>query len=246
MRILRRTPLPLCVAIGLTIAASALAISSAPAAVLANCSPDGSWGTNRPDLASQVVQLVNAHRASKGLGALSISSPLQASSTWKSLHLARYGYFAHDDPAPPVGRTAYARAGDCGYGGSSWGENIAYGYGSPQAVMSGWIGSAGHRANIENPGYTTIGVGVAANSGGTLYWTQNFGNDASASPPPPPPPPPRRCRISPAAGLAATTCVTVGARAGSGDGEGRRARRRGRRTTRRSTLRRCRSVRLAR
>ncbi len=188
MRASLPTQLPLRLAIALALAAWVLTISGAPAAVLANCSPEGSWGTNRPDLASQVVELVNQHRATKGLGALSVSSPLQASSTWKSLHLAHYGYFAHDDPAPPVARSASTRAGDCGYSGSRWGENIAYGYSSPQAVMGGWLGSSGHRANIENGSFTTIGVGVATNGGGTLYWTQNFGDDAASSPTPPPPP----------------------------------------------------------
>ena len=48
---------------------------------------------------------------------------------------------------------------------------------------------AGHKANIENPNFRTTGVGVAANASGRLYWTQNFGNDSTATPPPPPPPP---------------------------------------------------------
>jgi uncharacterized protein YkwD len=185
----KRTSKPFQAAIVVSLCVLAIAVTTTPAASLADCSADGSWGTNRPDLASQVMQLVNAHRGGMGLGALSVSSPLQASSTWKSLHLAHFGYFAHDDPAPPVARSAFTRAGDCGFSGSHWGENIASGYESPQAVMNAWLGSPGHRANIENAGYTTIGVGVAANDGGTLYWTQNFGNDGGASPPPPPPPP---------------------------------------------------------
>ncbi len=76
-----------------------------------------SWGTNRTDLASQVVTLINQYRAGKGLSQLAVSSPLTASSTWKSLHMAGYGYFAHDDPAPPVARSAYQRAKDCGLRG---------------------------------------------------------------------------------------------------------------------------------
>jgi uncharacterized protein YkwD len=69
---------------------------------------------------------------------------------------------------------------DCGYEGSSWGENLALGYASPKAVVAGWLASAGHRANIENPGYTVTGVGVAASRSGRLYWTQSFGDDASS------------------------------------------------------------------
>ncbi|MCC7415692.1 MAG: hypothetical protein IT176_01015 [Acidobacteria bacterium] len=135
-----------------------------------------------------MVGLINQYRAGKGLSQLAVSQPLQASSVWKSLHMAGYGYFAHDDPAPPVGRSASQRARDCGYGGSWWGENIAWGYTSAQAVVNGWLGSSGHRANIENPNFTSTGVGVAANASGQLYWTQNFGNDTATTPPPPPPP----------------------------------------------------------
>ena len=76
-------------------------------------------------------------------------------------------------PAPPVARTAHARAIDCGYGGGPWGENIAWGYTSPQSVVNGWLGSSGHKANIENPSFTSTGVGVAANANGSLYWTQS-------------------------------------------------------------------------
>jgi uncharacterized protein YkwD/chitodextrinase len=173
----------------LALAALAAFVAAAPAGAVTNCTPTSSWGTNRTDLASQVVGLINQHRASKGLSQLTVSSPLTASSQWKSLHMAGYGYFAHDDPAPPVSRGAYQRAKDCGYSGTTWGENIAWGYTTAQAVVNGWLGSAGHRANIENASFKTIGIGVAANAVGRLYWTQNFGNDVSGTTPPPPPPP---------------------------------------------------------
>jgi uncharacterized protein YkwD len=214
----------------LAVAALALTVAvGASARSTASFSVEAGWGTNRPDLAAQVVQQVNTHRASKGLSALSVSPTLTASSVWKSLHMAGQGYFAHDDPAPPVGRGAHRRALDCGYGGSRWGENIAYGYGSPGAVMNGWLGSSGHRANIESASYTTIGVGVAQRTGGTLYWTQNFGNDASAASPPrspslpqpaaPTPPAPIAAAPSPAvtsaASIGALPAKTTRARAGS-------------------------------
>ena len=170
--------------------AATAGVAAHPAAAVTNCSASPSWGTNRGDLASQVVDLINQYRASIGLSRLSTSSPLTASSEWKSLHMASYGYFDHNDPAPPIARTAHQRALDCGYAGSWWGENIAWGYGSAQSVVNGWLGSAGHKANIENPNFSSTGVGVAANASGQLYWTQNFGNDAPSSTPSAPPPTP--------------------------------------------------------
>jgi DNA-binding cell septation regulator SpoVG len=51
----------------------------------------------------------------------------------------------------------------------SFGENIAYGYTSSQAVFQGWMGSAGHRANILRANYGTIGCARYGN-----YWVQIF------------------------------------------------------------------------
>ncbi|MBQ2931950.1 MAG: hypothetical protein IJE62_03780 [Clostridia bacterium] len=51
------------------------------------------------------------------------------------------------------------------------GENIARGQATPQAVVNGWMNSAGHRANILNASYNTIGVGYVADGN---YWTQMF------------------------------------------------------------------------
>ena len=51
------------------------------------------------------------------------------------------------------------------------GENIAMGYSSPEAVMTAWMNSAGHRANILSANFTTLGVGYVADGG---YWTQWF------------------------------------------------------------------------
>src|SRR6202011_366502 len=102
--------------------------------------------------------------------------------------MAFYNYFAHPDQAPPVARNVSDRLSACGYPASSsgWGENIAYGYSSADAVMTAWLNSPGHRANIENASFAVIGVGAAANAVGTLYWVQDFGTfDDSGAPPPP-------------------------------------------------------------
>ena len=74
--------------------------------------------------------------------------------------MAYYGYMQHDDPAPPIARLWYQRVQACGYAGSGMGENIAYGYPTPQDVMNGWLNSPGHKANIENASYRAIGVGA--------------------------------------------------------------------------------------
>jgi uncharacterized protein YkwD/chitodextrinase len=154
------------------------AVPGAPAAVAAvgDCVPSASWGAPDRALASQVIQLVNDHRTAMGLARLEPDSRLTASAEWKSLHMAANNYLAHDDPAPPVARTVAQRLEACGLPALSagWGENIAYGYPDAASVMDGWLNSPGHRANIENPNWTAIGVGVARSASGLLFWTQDF------------------------------------------------------------------------
>jgi uncharacterized protein YkwD len=176
------------------IVVSLSAPASAAAAPVGDCQAGTGWPASAPALAADVVARVNAHRSSGGLAPLAVSPTLTASAEWKARHMAQYGYMQHDDPAPPVQRTPFERMHACGYPEQAMaGENIAAGYDSPASVMEGWLGSAGHRANIERPEFQAIGVGVARSAAGTLYWAQDFGSVADAAPPPPvvpaPPPP---------------------------------------------------------
>jgi uncharacterized protein YkwD len=191
----RRTPQRL-LALAFLFAAG-LGFTLLPAAPRAHadnvCNPDSSWGTVNSGYAAQVLSLVNQHRASLGLGQLSSDAALSRSAVWKSMNMAGLNYFDHNDD--PIGRSVGQRLADCGWPSNlGWGENIAYGYATPDQVMSGWLNSPGHKANIENPSFTSIGVGVAANAQGIYYWTQDFGQGSSGGAPPPttttPPPPP--------------------------------------------------------
>ncbi len=180
--------LPRLIPVVLALVASATLAASLGRAGTGSCTPDSGWGTPKPGLADEVFSLVNQHRASLGLVELSSSGVLGDAAVWKARHMAAYGYMAHDDPAPPIARTAAERIAACGYSGGGWGENIAYGYPTAAAVMAGWLGSPGHKANIENPSFRSLGVGAAAGDG-TIYWAQDFGTaGGSASPPPQPPP----------------------------------------------------------
>jgi uncharacterized protein YkwD len=188
------------------IAASIVAVampalrSSSALGATPSCTADAAWPAPNASFAQQVVALVNQHRASIGLGALAVDGSLTDSAVWKARHMANYGYFDHSDPAPPVARDPFTRMQDCGYAaGGALGENIAAGQQTPDDVMAAWIASPGHRENIENPAFQSIGVGVAIGGPLGLYWVQDFaGGAASGSPSPPPaapappaaPPPP--------------------------------------------------------
>ncbi len=187
-------------------AATALAVPSAPRTAVGACTPGGDWPAARPALADEVLAAVNAHRATVGARPLVVSPALQAAAVWKARHMAKYGYMDHDDPAPPVARTVSQRITACGYAGSGWGENIAYGYPTAQAVMQGWLSSPGHRANIEQPGFASTGIGAAVAPGGAVYWSQTFGTSTAGTAPPPPPAPRPPAQAAPRA----TAALAVG------------------------------------
>ena len=170
------------------VAAGTLGSTATSAGAAGDCTAGSDWGTPRDDFASQTISLVNSHRATRGLRPLVVSSALQGSAVWKARHMAKYGYMAHNDPAPPVARSTGERMAACGVSGG-WGENIAAGYSTPAAVVNGWLNSAGHRANIENASFVAIGSGAAASASGQIYWAHTFSSSGGGSAPPPPPAP---------------------------------------------------------
>lgn len=139
------------------------------------CAPGPDWGTVDNAGAARFLALLNAHRTGMGLPALAPNQALTAASVWKSLHMAKYDYLDHNDPAPPEARTAFQRGLECGYG-SHIAENLAEGQDTADETMGDWLQSPGHRRNIENPGFTDVGVGVAKARDGDRYWTLDLGN----------------------------------------------------------------------
>jgi uncharacterized protein YkwD len=126
--------------------------------------------TTSSSFASQVIQLVNRQRAAAGCVALRTDSRLNQAALSHSVDMAVRDYFAHDTPE---GVTFVARDRAAGYR-QPGGENIAEGQRSPNEVMTAWMNSPGHRANILNCQFRAIGVGVYRGAAG-LYWTQDFG-----------------------------------------------------------------------
>jgi uncharacterized protein YkwD len=84
--------------------------------------------------------------------------------------MAARDFFDHTDPS---GLSPWDRAAKSGIT-SLGGENIARGQADAAAVMEAWMNSPGHRANILNCDFKTLGVGVHLGTGGP-WWTQDFG-----------------------------------------------------------------------
>ncbi|MEV4948059.1 CAP domain-containing protein [Streptomyces sp. NPDC053755] len=119
---------------------------------------------------AEVVRLVNEERAQVGCAPVRSDAELTALADSFSEDMARRGFFDHTDPD---GATPWERAEQAGISGLG-GENIARGQADAAAVMASWMASDGHRANILNCDYKTLGVGVHFADGGP-WWTQDFG-----------------------------------------------------------------------
>jgi uncharacterized protein YkwD len=183
------------------IVVSLCAPAAAAAAPVGDCQAGVGWPAALPAPATELVDRANAHRAERGVAPLAVSPTLTAAAEWKARHMAYYGYMEHDDPAPPVRRTAFQRLEACGYPGQSLtGENIAAGYDTPASVMEAWLGSPDHRANLELPEFRAIGAGVARTDQGTYYWALDLGSVADAALPPTRPPAPVTAPPPPAPG----------------------------------------------
>lgn len=132
------------------------------------CSPSGSSAYE-----SEVIQLINQARSGEGLPALTNQSQLTSAARIHSDDMACNNFFSHTSPTTG---SPFDRITAAGYSYSWAGENIGAGYPTPADVVSAWLNSAGHRANILNTNYTHIGIGYAAwpDSDYGVYWTAVF------------------------------------------------------------------------
>jgi uncharacterized protein YkwD len=125
------------------------------------------------DLENEVLRQTNAARTANKCPPLTMDKRLLAAARLHSADMAQNDYFSHtglDGEGPD------ARMKAAGYDVSGgWAENIAEGYPTPDAVMTAWLSSPGHKQNIVNCAMKSMGVGIAAGAHGALYWTQDFG-----------------------------------------------------------------------
>ncbi len=121
----------------------------------------------------QILDLTNAARKEQKLQPLAPNPTLTMLARNHSTNMAGQNKLDHTLD----GKTMVDRVRASPYVFSRVGENIAMGDGPiPIAtIFQGWMNSPGHRANILQPDFTQIGVGVAATATGRKYYTQVFG-----------------------------------------------------------------------
>ncbi len=118
-------------------------------------------------VAEEILQIVNAHRASIGKERLSFNTLANDLAYEHTLYMINQRDISHDDFDQRSDRLFTEE------NASRTGENVAYGQRSAKDVMNAWLNSSGHRKNIEGD-FTHIGIAVVKNASGVYYFTQIF------------------------------------------------------------------------
>jgi uncharacterized protein YkwD len=167
----RRILLLLVLGTGLLLSGCGLADGLSPSLSKSFQTPPGeSMTAGEHVLALQVFDLINAEREAAGLPALLWSEDAADVAYDHCVDMRVRGYISHFNPE---GLDGCRRLWEAGVNALSCAENIAHGHQTPQGVMSGLMGSPGHRANILMAGMTHVGVGVHTGAGGP-WWTMDF------------------------------------------------------------------------
>jgi uncharacterized protein YkwD len=123
---------------------------------------------------AEIIRLTNLERQKAGLPPLRENHTITGVAQAYAALMARMDKLGHNLD----GHDAGWRLNQAGYRWTAWGENIAYGYPDAASVVQGWMASPEHRANILNPNFTEIGVGVAKSRSGTPSYDQVFARPA--------------------------------------------------------------------
>lgn len=125
------------------------------------------------DSIGAVLRIINGYREENGVSPLMLSDELTELACARAEEIAWSGEHSH---RRPNGRTCFTILTDAGIDSGYAGENIGWGYDTPQDVCEAWKNSETHLKNILDPDFVKIGIGVAADPDpdGKLCWAQLF------------------------------------------------------------------------
>jgi len=128
-------------------------------------------------LEEEVFRFTNDARQREGLSPLSWDDALAELARAHSEDMFDNNYFNHKDLS---GCNSICRMTKSGYPWKKMGENIhrMIGYDmstadTAQKIVNDWLNSPSHRANLLNPSFTKVGIGVAQ-EGSTIYTTSEY------------------------------------------------------------------------
>lgn len=118
-----------------------------------------------------IYENVNRYRAEAGVDPIMLDEVLTKAAMVRACEMAWSGVYSH---TRPNGTKCFTIFDEFGFPDCAGGENIAMKYGNAQSVSEGWKNSSGHYKNMIDDTYSKIGIGVAADQQGCLYWCQEF------------------------------------------------------------------------
>lgn len=108
-------------------------------------------------LATEVASGLNAHRAANGLPQVAFNRRLGQAAMNHACDMSANGFFGHNGSN---GSDIVQRVNSTGYRQCLVAENLAWGYPRSEQIVSGWMNSAGHRANMLHPRVAEFGVAI--------------------------------------------------------------------------------------
>lgn len=137
----------------------------------------------KASIEEEILVLVNQERAKAGVKPLVMNETLRSMARYKSNDMLQHDYFDHT--SPNIGGLSNLSK-KFNYSYTTIGENIWMAKASSvdylrqnataAKIMDGWMNSPGHKANILNPVFGKIGVGVTLSTDGLSHATQEFSN----------------------------------------------------------------------
>jgi hypothetical protein len=132
--------------------------------------------------AEQVLAQTNEVRQAQGLPSLRLNGALSQAAMSKGQNMFSEQYWSHTSPD---GEEPWQFVKEAGYAYKAAGENLARDFSTTGEMMSAWMASPTHQANILNSKFEEIGIAVIDGTLGgfeTTLVVQMFGTPAAASP----------------------------------------------------------------
>lgn len=119
------------------------------------------------------LKIINEYRAEKGIAPLRLNEELTIMACARAEEIAWSGEHSH---TRPNGSSCFSIFREAGFESGTAGENLGYGFWTPEEVCEAWKESRTHYENLMNPKFVEIGIGVAADPDekGKLCWANHF------------------------------------------------------------------------
>jgi uncharacterized protein YkwD len=123
---------------------------------------------NDSETSNRILELVNSYRDSLGLSQLQLDNAYaSAFAVDHTQYMIDMGKINHDNFGYRSEAIKYHDDAE------TVGENVAFGYDTPEKAVAAWLKSPGHKEIIEG-NYTHTGFGIMTDSKGRRYYTELF------------------------------------------------------------------------